>query len=647
VFDPARLTTPAARLVVLVLAGVLAAGAMLAAMLQPDSPPFWTLANLRPIGTIPHGFWVSWSVGLGAWLVSAWVFALKPGDGAIRLFALSGAMTLAFTFAGGFSDLAMPVGETAAILAKRINAAGASGFGMAIIALFAIYPAPLPGARAIFAANLAGFGGWTLAVLVGPPEGLGAVQAITFFEMLAIMALALIQAARPWRDPGQRAIAVWLGLSVLVGAGPFIGLVATPLTFGYPALLDENVAFASFILFYIGIAIGLMRYRLFDLGTWAYGLLFYALAGAALMLVDMALISVLALSPTAAFAATLGLVAVTWLPLRDLVWSRVMRRRRTDEAALFASVVESVLRPTAEDRAAAWRALTEEIFAPLEVIEGDTRLAAAQLGEDGKTLALPPALGAPALVLRHKQKGRALFTRGDEALARQLVSLAEYVETSRSAYDQGVNQERLRIARDIHDNIGAQLMQALHSREAPRKDAMIRNTLSDLREIINNSQGTDLPLAALLADLRVEAGERLAARGIVLDWHAAVPEGLALATSEVHSLRSAIREATSNVIKHSGAARMRVAVAHEAGAIRLTIADDGCGLAAGDALGDAASDRAAAGHGLANMRTRFVSMGGDFAIAGDGAGTTIAATLPVGRATAVPPRGRPRAVGEG
>lgn len=55
-----------------------------------------------------------------------------------------------------------------------------------------------------------------------PPAGLAAVQAITFFEMLAIMALALWQALRPWRDPGARAIAVWLGLSVLVGAGPFI-----------------------------------------------------------------------------------------------------------------------------------------------------------------------------------------------------------------------------------------------------------------------------------------------------------------------------------------------------------------------------------------------------------------------------------------
>lgn len=633
-FDSGRLTTPAARLVALVLVGVMLAGALLAATLQPAEPPYWTLTNLRPASDLPSGFWVSWAVGLGAWLVSAWVFALRPRDKAIRLFALSGVMTLTFTFAGTFSALAMPVSEATQIAAARINAAGASGFGLAIIALFATYPAPLPGARAILGGAVLGFGGWTLAVLIGPPEGLGAVQAITLFEMLAIMALALAQAVRPWRDPGARAIAVWLGLSVLVGAGPFIGLVATPLTFGFEALLDENIAFASFLLFYIGIAIGLMRYRLFDLGTWAYGLLFYALAGAGLMLFDLALISLLAVSPTAAFATTLGLVAVTWLPLRDLVWGRVMRRRRVDEAAVFASVVQSVLRPTPETRAAAWRALAGEMFEPLEVVEGDPGIAAARLGENGAVLELPAVLDAPPLVLRHKQRGAALFTRRDEALAQQLVSLAEYVETNRSAYDQGVNQERLRIARDIHDNIGAQLMQALHSDDGLRKDAMIRNTLADLREIINNSQGAELPLEALLADLRAEAGERLEAHGIALEWSAEVPDGLTLAKPEVHSLRSAIREATSNVIKHSGAGRMTVSVALESGAIGLNIADDGCGLAEGAVSGG--------GHGLANMRTRFVSMGGDFAIATSQAGTTIAARLPLGRTAAAPPRGRPR-----
>lgn len=402
---------------------------------------------------------------------------------AARLAALMllGVMTLAFTCAGTFSSLALPVSEAAEVAAARINTAGAAGFGIAIIALFATYPAALPDARAIMAATLPGFGGWTVAVLAGPPEGLDAVRAITFFKTLATTALAFAKAMQQWADPAKRAIAVWLGVSVLIGA--------------------------------------------------------------------------LSLSPTAAFVTTLGLVALTWPPLRDEVWSRIVRRRRVSETDIFANVVQSVLRPTPEDRVAAWQALAAKIFKPLEIAEGDAALATVQLDDEGKVLHLPAVLGAPALALRYKH--------GE---------------------------------------------QALHSDEAPRKDAMIRNTL---------------------ADLRAEAGERLEPHGIALDGDDDVPAGLSLSKPEVHSLRSSTREATSNVIKHSGAARMMVMIACDTGAIRLRLGDDGCGLSE-------SSDNAAPGkgHGLANMHTRFVSLGGEFTIASTSSGTIITAILPLGRSAA-------------
>jgi hypothetical protein len=332
-------------------------------------------------------------------------------------------MTLLFTFAGTVDHLAVPLAPDDRYIAAIINMFGASGFGLTIIALFATYPAPLPHARWLIAGALAAFGGWTLAIISGPPEGLAAVQAITFFEMLAIMLLALWQALRPWRDPGARAIAVWLGLSVLIGAGPFIGLVATPMTFGHAKLIDENVAFASFLLFYLGIAIGLMRYRLFDLGRWSYALLLYALVGAGLMLFDLALVSVLAVSPVTAFATTLGIVAVTWLPMRDVLWDRFGRRSRPDALLMFGSVVESVLRPTASGRAEGWQALLDQVYRPLEIREARASVSEPQLADDGRALTIPAVLGAPSLELCFRQQGQALFSRRDAELARLLVQL--------------------------------------------------------------------------------------------------------------------------------------------------------------------------------------------------------------------------------
>ena len=52
----------------------------------------------RGISDLPSIFWIQVVVGIGALLISGWIWALKPADLAARLFALSGVSTLIFTF---------------------------------------------------------------------------------------------------------------------------------------------------------------------------------------------------------------------------------------------------------------------------------------------------------------------------------------------------------------------------------------------------------------------------------------------------------------------------------------------------------------------------------------------------------------------
>jgi hypothetical protein len=47
---------------------------------------------------------------------------------------------------------------------------------------------------------------------------------------------------------------------------------------------------------------------------------------------------------------------------------------------------------------------------------------------------------------------------------------------SRFAHEQGAAEERQRITSVMHDNIGVQLLGALHSRDPVRKDELIRDT---------------------------------------------------------------------------------------------------------------------------------------------------------------------------
>jgi two-component system, NarL family, sensor histidine kinase DevS len=613
--------TPAARLTALSLLGLGLAASMLFWMLQPSTGMTFSPQNWRSPFQLPAGFWVGWTVGLGAWLISAWVFSLKPREPAVILFALSGLLTLTFTFAATPSLVAMPISPLIGTLGAKLNMFGATGFGITMICLFAIYPRHLPNAMWICGAMVTIFGIWSAAFLLNPNASSDEGQLITLVEMLAIVALALWQAVRPHPDPAARAIAIWLGVSVLFGAGPFIGLVALPLSFGFQNLIDENLAFASFLLIYIGLAAGLVRYRLFDLGTWAYGLLFDAGAACVILLLDVALVGIMTMTPNAAFATTLLIVALAWLPARDLIWNHMTRRSKRDDAGVFQSMVQTVLQPLPASRASGWQAVLQDVFQPLEISETQHMLNAPELNGDGSSMIIPAVLGGPALKLTYAKSGEALFSRKDSELARQLVLLANHIDESRSAYDQGVAQERTRIARDIHDNIGAHLMRALHSEQGTRKDAMIRETLSDLRDIINNASDPGLILDTIASDLRAETADRLDPHNIALIWQFDVDDTVQPSQGQLQTIRAVIREATSNAIKHAKPSQFSIALIGRDHILRMVIRDDGQGMD---------PNIKSRGHGLENMRGRFASLGGKLEFVSDTSGTSLIAVLPIG-----------------
>ena len=169
-------------------------------------------------------------------------------------------------------------------------------------------------------------------------------------------------------------------------------------------------------------------------------------------------------------------------------------------------------------------------------------------------------------------------------------------------------EERARISRDMHDNIGARLLSALHYPGADRKDRLIRDALSDFRDIINDTAAETLSLDEMLADLRVECADRLEAANIALDWRAdEVGRTVALAPA-VHTLRSILREAVSNVLRHAEATRVEVHVRCDHGRIELCAKDNGRGLAAANAA------LPGHGHGLANIRTRLEAFKGTLRI---------------------------------
>jgi len=193
-------------------------------------------------------------------------------------------------------------------------------------------------------------------------------------------------------------------------------------------------------------------------------------------------------------------------------------------------------------------------------------------------------------------------------------------------------QERARIARDIHDDLGGSLAHVKLLSEIAVRDRAIAETADDpVRQITTTTQQMlksldetiwainprNDTLPNLISYLGQHAVEFLRAGGIQcqVDLPDHPPEHPV--NSDVrHHLFLVVKEALTNVVRHSGARTVNLRVTIEGAVLHLVIEDDGRGIERmpDDALAD----------GVRNMRQRITSIGGDFRIeSSNGAGTRI------------------------
>ena len=599
-------------------------------------------ATTRPLGDLPGVFWVQLGVGLAGVVLGGWVMALRRDDRAVQFFGLAGlGLMISADAAALYSTRELALSAEVFTIASRLNYLGTLVFGIGMINLFLIYPSRLAG-RAVLWLVAALFATCILTVFVDWPDALLDRQAPVALAMLILLAAVLAQAVMNRRNPTARAMLGWFGLSVLVGAGGFGLTVTLPLLMGATPSLSQGYAFLFFLVIFVGLAMGIARYRLFELSDWSFRILFYMGGVLLLLVLDAALILGLALDRAPALGLALAVVGLVYLPLRDVLARHLRNDRGLAREELFALVGDVALATRAEDRDAALHALLQRLFDPLRIEQGPTAFDVAGLRDGGETLEIPLPHGLPGIRLHWARQGRVLFNRRDEQLARSVVEMLDRSIARQRAHDAAVETERRRINRDMHDNIGVQLLGALHSSDAERKDMLIRQTLSDLRQIVSNPAEDGAVLAQLLADLRREIGDHLEAAGIGMGWQdsglsAADTPQIALTALQAQTVRALLRETVSNALRHSEARNVHLRFLPLPGErLSLIVEDDGTGTK-GDWLRQ--------GSGLSNLRFRVEACGGTLVIEPAQGGTRVRATLPLAGVRAPDTAGLERAAG--
>lgn len=216
----------------------------------------------------------------------------------------------------------------------------------------------------------------------------------------------------------------------------------------------------------------------------------------------------------------------------------------------------------------------------------------------------------------------------------------------RIAAELAVTQERLRFASDLHDiqghhlqviSLKSELAERLLDADPEAAREHIHETRLIAKRALEETRSLVAGYRQVAFDDELEnAREVLAAAGADCELRLG---GLPDDAAAQRALASVVREATTNILRHSEARRVRIELRTAGGRAELTIANDGVTDAGGlDAPGASAGTAGAgAGSGLAGLRERLAALGGTLETTTDAAGERfeLRATVPVDAVGAV------------
>jgi len=198
-------------------------------------------------------------------------------------------------------------------------------------------------------------------------------------------------------------------------------------------------------------------------------------------------------------------------------------------------------------------------------------------------------------------------------------------------------EERARIARDLHDDLsqrlalvtigleelGLQAEEAVLTRQLQALSGQTKDIAAEIHHLSRQLHPSQLEMLGLVAAISSFCTELSKQKGIGIEFkHEEIPP--ALSPEVALCLYRIVQEALQNVCKHSGASQVRIELNGGAESVHLCIQDEGVGF-------DPESPGSSAGLGLVSMRERVRLARGELSIRSQPAqGTRIEVRVPVG-----------------
>ncbi|CAA0122734.1 Sensor histidine kinase DesK [Halioglobus japonicus] len=556
----------------------------------------------RSLRDLPGVYWLQILCATTALVVCALIWStVKFSLGSLG-FILSGAgFALAAVAASIYSTRSLFIEADYFYFLSVMNGMGAILFGSGLILFLWNYPLPL---WPRFSKCLALFS-FTAFNILNVSEVVQDISIARYLPMPVMLVIALVGLVLQWvnthNKAAERLIVRWIAVSVVLGTSIFILSVALPIVLGFSEPAPQSLTIATFLLMYLSIMLAVVRYRLFDLERWYLAIWAWMFGGLAVLAADLVLASLLSLSSAATLTLSLAVVGWIYFPLRQWLWKRFFQREGKGLEQWLETSLPVMLQAnlSGQSEVSVLKQVAEAVFSPLDVDEIPDTYPRVEASKNGDCLFIPLTSGG-SLRMSHAAQGRRLFSERDTAQAKFILALYQLTTSSVTARQEGAQQERQRMKRDLHDDLGAKLLQLLHRSERSNQP-LVREAIADLRNLLRNRPTENKNTLRAVNGWREEAEVRCKDHQIKLDWQQEVVPAPINAKS-FDNITSVLRESLSNAVRHASDKSVRIRINGDPEELKIVVTNQFHG------------GQQCEGNGLENIRNRMLDAGGVCAI---------------------------------
>lgn len=563
----------------------------------------------RPLAEFPFAFWIYNLSGATCLLISSGVWSFRRGDPAAASFALSGVgffCGMLFLSVYGTRELALEPRLFRALSAA--NHFSMLLFTYSLLVMFWYFPRRL-GKSYVAGPSYAAMGAiWINETLQWYEVPGHAFYILTFLVPYSIgVPLIMAQWRRAGGQPVERAAIQWIVIAVFISLAVVLSVLVIPPIYGRYLAFSIPMATLMVVIMFVGMAFGITRYRLFDLDRWWLTAWAGFLSMALLLGLDLLLVRALSIGPPAALALSLLAVGWVYFPTRQWLWNRLVEPQSRHLEHYLPCLIDSLFSlgsPTSFQQA--WHVLLRDMFHPLKIVSLPSGTPSPSITQHGLILRSPTPIGKEAIELIAKSRGTRLFVPQDVELVIAILGIARQVIHLRQAEENATTTERNRIMRALHDDVSPMLLTLLHRANSEADAALARSALASLREAIYTLQHrNNILLEEAFADWRAEVNERIEGLPLRVHWSQnGDVNGARVSAWQYVNFRSILREAITNILKHSQASEIAICYLVEQQSLTMAVTNDGCAR-------DVDSQwPKVVGQGIANMRKRTDDLGG-------------------------------------